>query len=298
MTNIKDSSPNVDMRPEIVYQSQDAALRARISAAIETQTGRPIAAETAAAFVEAIDYWFPVLGLFEADNRSSEQHAQANDAHANGEWIKEWTAAIRRCKLRPHTRTVPIFVFGDSVEAERLALDAGADRFMTRAALLDQLPQIIQEAIEPPTVYPEGWDDSLSEKARKGVEEFNRGEFYEQHEWLEHAWMDETRPIRDMYQGVLQVGVAFYHVEQGNWPGALKMFRRGLPRLRALPPTCQGIDIAALRETAEAIHREVTALGRDRLHEFDRSRFPKIRLVDDVGTNAQNTNAQDDAQND
>ena len=53
------------------------------------------------------------------------------------------------------------------------------------------------------------------------------GELTEQ----ERAWMAESRPIRDLYQGVLQVGLAFLQIEQGNWAGALKMFRRGLPRL-------------------------------------------------------------------
>jgi hypothetical protein len=111
------------------------------------------------------------------------------------------------------------------------------------------------------------------------VQEFNAGHFFEQHEHFELAWMAETRPIRDLYQGVLQVGVAFLQIEQGNWAGALKMFRRGLPRLRDLPPICQGMDVAALRGVAEAIHREVTALGPARLHEFDRTRFPQIKLL-------------------
>jgi hypothetical protein len=43
-----------------------------------------------------------------------------------------------------------------------------------------------------------------------------------------------------------------------------------------LPPVCQGIDIAAFRATAEAIHWEVTTLGAEHLGEFDQSRFPAI----------------------
>src|SRR5690606_27214287 len=124
------------------------------------------------------------------------------------------------------------------------------------------------------------WQDPLSPKARAGVEAFNRGDYFEQHELFEEAWIEEPRPIRELYQGILQVGVAFLQIEKGNWAGALKTFRRGLPRLRDLPPVCQGIDVASLRQAAQAIHQEITALGPGRLHEFDRSRFPQIRLAE------------------
>jgi predicted metal-dependent hydrolase/CheY-like chemotaxis protein len=250
--------------PIIVALTDDPQVEEQVRAAILAQAGDPILTRVPHDFVEAVDYWFPVLALV--------------DLRTQG----DWAAAIRRCKLRPHTRGVPIHAFGDPADPDVLsaAQAAGADVVLTYAQLMEQLNQIIQDHIVPPVVYPEGWDEPLSRKARTGVEEFNRREFYEQHEWLEHAWMDEPRAIREMYQGILQVGVAFYHIEQGNWAGSLKMFRRGLPRLRALPPVCQGIDIARLHAAAEAIHREVTRLGKDKLHEFDHSRFPTIHFVD------------------
>lgn len=126
--------------------------------------------------------------------------------------------------------------------------------------------------------YPEGWDDTLSDAARTGLLDFNRGEYFEQHEALETAWRAETRPIRALYQGILQIGLAFLQIQRGNWAGALKMFRRGLPRLRPLPAVCQGIQLAPLRASAEAIYAEISALGPERLHEFDQKRFPKIEF--------------------
>ena len=50
-------------------------------------------------------------------------------------------------------------------------------------------------------------------------------------------------PNSRMYQGILQVGLAFLQIERDNWHGALKMFRRGLPKLRTLPDSCQGVDM-------------------------------------------------------
>ena len=114
--------------------------------------------------------------------------------------------------------------------------------------------------------------------ARPGFEESNRGEYFEQHELLEAAWLAERGLIRERYQGILQIGVAFLQVQLDNWAGAVKMFRRGLPRLRSLPPVCQGVDIAGLRSAAGQIHWEITALGPERLHEFDPARLPQIQV--------------------
>jgi predicted metal-dependent hydrolase len=112
----------------------------------------------------------------------------------------------------------------------------------------------------------------------KGIEEFNRGEFFGQHETLETAWRAEVRPVRALYQGILQVGLACYQIEHGNLPGAQKMFERGLRRLRQFAPECQGIEVARLIADAERVWDEARRLGPGRLHELDRTLFPKITV--------------------
>ena len=262
-----DSSPREqDERPVIVVLLQDLFFAPRFTDVIEVQGGRAVLADSPSAFVDAVDFHFPVLALL--------------DLNSEG----DWHAAIVRCKLRPHTRGVPIYAFGSHVEAATLtaARQAGADHAWARSRMMTELPDVVARHLHPPVRYVEGWDEPLADQARAGIIEFNHGEYYEQHELLEAAWMAEPRPVRDLYQGILQIGVALYQVEQDNWVGALKLMRRGLPRLRGLPPICQGVDVGTFRREAEAIHRTLTALGPERLHEFDRSSFPKIRLVDDA----------------
>jgi len=145
-------------------------------------------------------------------------------------------------------------------------------------AVWSQLSRIIDQQINPPIRYVEGWDDVLPADARKGLEEFNRGEYFEQHELLETAWMAETRAVRGMYQGILQTGVALLQIERNNWMGAIKLFRRGLPKLRNLPPTCQGINLAKFRRQMEEIHDEISLLGPEKLDNFDQSRFPIVEF--------------------
>src|SRR5512136_1702278 len=122
----------------------------------------------------------------------------------------------------------------------------------------------------------EGCAGTPSPLVMKGIEEFNRGEFFEQHESLEAAWRAEPRPVRELYQGILQVGVACYQIERANLPGALKLFERGLRRLRRFTPECLGIDVSRLIADAEHVRDEAVRLGPERLAELDRSLFPKI----------------------
>jgi uncharacterized protein len=122
----------------------------------------------------------------------------------------------------------------------------------------------------------EGVPAEVPELVLKGMEEFNKGEFYECHEYLEEAWMQEPGRVRFLYQGILQVGVGFYHLKNGNWRGATGLLRNGTARLKEFEPETLGIDVARLVRECERCLRELEELGRDRVGEFDRSGIPKV----------------------
>jgi uncharacterized protein len=128
---------------------------------------------------------------------------------------------------------------------------------------------------------PEGSHEGLPDLALKGIVEFNRGEFYECHEYLEEAWMQEPRRIRFLYQGILQVGVGFYHQQNGNWRGATGLLRNGTTRLKEFEPESMGIDVARLVRESERCLRELEDLGRERVGEFDQSTVPKVVFIQD-----------------
>jgi predicted metal-dependent hydrolase len=120
----------------------------------------------------------------------------------------------------------------------------------------------------------------LPDLALKGIEEFNRGEFYECHEYLEEAWMQEPGRVRFLYQGILQVGVGFYHLQNGNWRGATGLLRNGAVRLKEFEPVTLGVDVAKLVRKSERCLRELESLGRERIDEFDRSGVPKVEWAE------------------
>jgi uncharacterized protein len=111
-----------------------------------------------------------------------------------------------------------------------------------------------------------------------GVGQFNRREFFECHETLEAIWIEEPGPVRDLYQGILQVGVGFYHAGRGNYSGAILTLRRGIERLRPFRPQCQGVEVEGLVRQAEAAADALAQLGPARVGEFDEGLIPVIQL--------------------
>lgn len=111
----------------------------------------------------------------------------------------------------------------------------------------------------------------------EGIAQFNRGEYFEQHETLERLWRAEPREIRRFYQGILQIGVAFHHLRRLNHHGAMYMLGRGSEYLAAFAPRCQSVDVEALLDASALALAEVERLGPDRLGEFDWRLAPMIR---------------------
>jgi hypothetical protein len=86
-----------------------------------------------------------------------------------------------------------------------------------------------------------------------GLEEFNAGQYFEQHETLELVWRAELRPIRNLYRGILQIGVACLQIERGNSIGALKLIDRGTRWLQPFRPNCQGVEVDRLLADTERL---------------------------------------------
>lgn len=78
---------------------------------------------------------------------------------------------------------------------------------------------------------------------KKGIDEFNRREFYECHETLEKVWQEHLDTDRELIQGIIQVSVGYYHLLRGNRNGALKLLSRGLTRVRKFLPGHFGLQL-------------------------------------------------------
>ena len=129
-----------------------------------------------------------------------------------------------------------------------------------------------------PPVSPD-CDGSLHPKAIEGLEQFNRGRYWEAHEALEAAWRSETNPIRELYRGILQAGVVYLHITRHNYAGALKVYQRSQKWLTLWPATCRGVDVGQLQRDLKRAVQEMQALGQDRMAEFDLSLLKPVVYI-------------------
>lgn len=187
--------------------------------------------------------------------------------------IAAWMPDVRS---NPATRRIPVLAIGDNVAAARYM---GIRDVLSASDFIAALPDALSERVRI-FKLADALADQCSKappaEVLKGLHEFNAQEYYECHETLEHAWMTESGPVRELYRAILQVGIAYYQIERGNYQGALKMFLRTLQWFGPLPDRCQGIDVAQLRADATAARAHLESLGPERIAEFDHSLLKPI----------------------
>jgi len=189
-----------------------------------------------------------------------------------------WLDWVRAAKDDPTTEAVPILAFGShkDVELRDRALGAGVDRYLARSNFSEGLMEIVAAAVRDNTADP--CSEALPAGVVRGIEEFNAGQYFEQHETLELAWRAELQPIRELYRGVLQIGLGCLQVERSNAIGAIKMIDRAVKWLQPFRPACQGIDVDRLLEDAARLREEIERRGADQIDRVDRRLFPRVHF--------------------
>ncbi len=247
-----------DVLPTVVVLESDLFWAARIEAACRAAGGRVVCVADCAALMDAAARR-PALILIDL-------------AVAAG-----CLEVVRHLRAMPALRETPIIAFGSHVDTAALqaARQAGCDHAWARSRLAAGLPGLLASVLQPAA----GCVEPPPALLLQGIAEFNAGEYWTCHETLEALWRQEPRPVRDLYRGILQIGVGFLHLRRGNRAGALKVLRRGLARLQGLSATCQGVDVAGLRQAAQAIADHVAGLSPDDLAVFDLAALPTVRLA-------------------
>jgi len=97
------------------------------------------------------------------------------------------------------------------------------------------------------------------EPFQRAVQLFNNCEFFECHEALEEVWMPERGARRLFLQGLIHLAVGFHHSQRGNLEGASRQLRKGLHKLNAYLPSCEGIDTARLCQEVLSVLDRVEA---------------------------------------
>ena len=133
----------------------------------------------------------------------------------------------------------------------------------------------------------------------RGIEQFNRREYFECHETLEELWNVERGPGRhrynppvtseapgagcaDLHKGILQIGVGCYHLLRHNYHGATVKLQSGTDYLERFAPVCKNVEVERLISDARSLRAALVALGPHRFQEVDLALLPRVYLVADA----------------
>ena len=87
---------------------------------------------------------------------------------------------------------------------------------------------------------------------QKGIQAFNKKNFYDAHELWEELWLDYKIEDAKCIQGLIQLAVSYFHLFNDNLKGARSMIRKCLTKFKDFN-SCRGIDIVKLIEEVEKV---------------------------------------------
>lgn len=239
---------------------------AATGAALLAQAGfEPVSVYPRAHFINQLLDRYPVLLLVDGDDSG---------------W-RSWIVAVR---VEQSTRRIPILVVAADASRQLEVQAVSGARFLASETLEERLVALVQQQarIVPPAVREElrcQCQAELPPLARQGIEQFNAGAYYAQHDAFEALWLAETGPVRELYRAILQVGVAYYHITRGNHAGGVKMLQRCVQWFAMLPDVCQGVDVRQLREDATRVRLRLQAMTPAEIATFDRELIRPVRLI-------------------
>jgi len=80
----------------------------------------------------------------------------------------------------------------------------------------------------------------------KGIEAFNKRQFYDAHEYWEELWLDYKLTDPQFIQGLIQLAVSYFHFFNQNLNGARSMIKKCLKKIDPIE-VARGIDVMELK---------------------------------------------------
>ena len=85
----------------------------------------------------------------------------------------------------------------------------------------------------------------------RGIDLFNRAQFFDAHEVLEDIWRAAPPENKKFLQGLVQVAVAFHHYSTGNRVGMRSVLERAIRNLAEPSGSFGQIHLAALLQSLD-----------------------------------------------
>jgi predicted metal-dependent hydrolase len=122
--------------------------------------------------------------------------------------------------------------------------------------------------------------ESFDKQFAKGVELFNRKEFFECHDAFEELWQEERSERRLFLQGLIQAAVGCHHLSNGNTTGAISQYNKSLDKLKDYADDYMSLDIKNFRaEIERCLDGACLMHAKDVHYEVADTFFPELRWI-------------------
>ncbi len=119
---------------------------------------------------------------------------------------------------------------------------------------------------------------AFDRRARRGVELFNGGEYWESHEAWEDVWREGNETERLFYQGLIQVAAGFVKVQKAWHAPAVSNLTKGLTKLEEVEEGEAPIELGAFVEEVRSVLQKLQGEGEAALRQGRWSWWPQIRF--------------------
>ena len=95
--------------------------------------------------------------------------------------------------------------------------------------------------------------DKMSELFLRGLDEYDKGEYFEAHEAWEDLWSDYNFSDRQFIQGLIQLSVSFVHLGNGNLTGAKNLLKKCQQKFEDYNGMHRDINLLDLKSSIEVV---------------------------------------------
>ena len=109
----------------------------------------------------------------------------------------------------------------------------------------------------------------------KGIEAFEKHEFYDAHEYWEDLWSDYRLRDAKFIQALIQLSVGYFHITNNNKNGALGLLNKCIPKFEQYLPYHREVDIRYILDQVDKSIIEVNNI--ESMSQFNWKLVPKIK---------------------
>jgi uncharacterized protein len=167
-----------------------------------------------------------------------------------------------------HLKGLFVFRPGNSIELK--------SRYAKNQTFICRKAKDYLKFISPLKTGAERIYDQIEDKVKVGAMLFNKGFFFECHEFLEEIWLKETGREKSFLKGLIHACVAFYHLEYENIKGTAEYLKRSYSRLKEFQPSFLGVDVSRFVSDIDKVLKVLY----ESKSTYVRKAIPTIKLID------------------